>query len=453
MSNELYVENGIRELVWRAMNKCPNINIINPSSDPKSDNYAYLYRAIGDPSRFAAIERKKLGEHCDAFQVFAHPRTDWLESNGVYLRTGKALRLLLPTMSNSDISVLAGYVADELREGVATGANVQVSDTPSEVYTIPSRRAEDVANSCMRGKRDERFQLYDDIDCCRIAYVKDGEYLIGRALLWDEVFIRGTDETIKIMDRCFFRDRIILSDLLAWAKNNGYWVKKYPDRANCDTYISPSGEEKDFISLSVKTGFVLKGEMYNEVPYVDTFCYCYAGGDRLYSYDQDAACLQDTDGAGDFLTGDYGRVCYNCDSRIDDDVAYYSERSGEWYCDECYSRLFFNCDSCCEDYYREESVTVVWEDGYDQRWCEHCANNTKDIVFCDLCGVYHHKNAPTINKVVGQEDKYICDECLRYSNIYMRCNGNCEDVYRVSDLNEDDLCPHCAEKNENKEAA
>ena len=453
MSKKLVVDVEVQNLIENALNKCSEklgLPRIFPRCDMEDDKYGYIYRAISDPVRLAAIERKKVDEGFDF--TFCHLGNGWLKENGVLLKTGKALRLIFPNIGNDKIEILAGYVADELRETVATGDIVQVSDTPSEVYTIPSRRAEDVGNSCMRGKRAERFQLYDDIDCCRIAYVKDGEWLIGRALLWDEVFIRDTEETIKIMDRCFFKDRVILSNLLAWAKNNGYWVKKYPDRANCSVYISPSGEEKDFVSLSVKTGFMLENEMYNEVPYLDTFCYCYGGGDRLHSYDQGDVCLQDTGGRGDFLTGDYTNECHECGCRLSEDSQIYSDITEEFYCEECYNEVFTHCENCEEDFSRENSIDVMWEDGYPRVWCEECAKEDRDVVRCDWCGAYHHKNSPTINKIVGTKGKYICGECLSYSNIYERC-AECNDVYHVSDLNEDDLCSDCAERNEKEKVA
>ena len=421
--NILHVEIGVPALVENAMQKCfTGGGPIIPLSNLTSDKYIYIYRSAANPCRFAAIERKRVPED-------GRVPTDlqWLRKNGVLLKTGKVVALLLPMLTSHEVEVLSGYVADELRGDTATSEGVEFHAYPSYIYTIRSLSPKDVATSCMRDKDAVRFQIYDDIGNCGIVYMTERGNLIGRALVWENVEVHDNPlnpKRIKIMDRVFCRDCDVLAKILKWGKENGYFVKAYPDRANCKEYICPeTGTIRVFNRLSVLTGFPLSDNSYVEIPYFDTFCYAKEHEDRLYSWDKDSSCsvLQDTDGRGGFLTSNQRYTCYRCERTFElDDLT--DGPNHELYCERCYRDRFFECERCGEVYSRDYECEV---DG--DIVCSDCLDDGP-YFRCDQCNEYHHESYfHTINPGLASDEEVLCDACY---------DDRKEDEEIVE-------CPHC----------
>lgn len=456
----IYVSDPVIEIVERALENYRNSTTgtwridWNLRAIGETDGYCHFYRSFTNAERLAALSLDKLlsrriiptidefvlqnphrlhiAIRCiiedgwfrwmmkENFSIF--PGKEFLRKHGTLLKTGKVLRLLSPRIPEKkdwsrEIEVLSGYVADELRGDSADSSGVEVSDIPSEVYTLPYREPKDVANSCMRGKERERFAFYDDMENCRIIFVKDGRYCIGRALLWDNVRVESMNRksegvstdypegsTIRIMDRVFARDRHVLASLTKWARDNNYFVKRYPDRSSCHEYVHPTtGEIHWFNRISVPTGFELTENSYTEIPYLDTFCFAVEGDDRLYTWngDLDAATLQNQEGEGDFLTGHRQNICDCCGYRyLVDDL--HEGPDGNLYCDGCFDDKFEVCSRCGEVCDREDARRVgKWDDTL----CPDCAEEV--AVQCTCCGNWFFDNDVSL---VG--DDYLCDDCF-----------------------------------------
>ena len=60
--------------------------------------------------------------------------------------------------------------------------------------------------------------------------------------------------------------------------------------------------------------------------------------------------------------------CSNCGEWVHEDDAYYSEITGEYYCETCYSESFTRCDNCDREIYRDDACY----DDYGNCYCEEC---------------------------------------------------------------------------------
>lgn len=441
---ELYDENiSTHNIAIKSVNEC--------------GGYYYFYKAISCPDRFAAIKLDKYYNHvvrkimsylwnyhcgpqhdasviantfqyilkgmwgtwCSINSTFRHFEEnldeEWLKENGTLLKTGKVVRYLCPHVMEDRIEVLASYVADQLRGTCADTSDVLVSDTPSEVYTMPYRSSQDIASSCMRDEDENRFKIYDDIENCRIAYVKDGEYLIGRALLWDNVSDPNNGNTYKIMDKCYCKNRHILAKLLQYGKENGYLVKQHPESAGCYTYLDADNNVITLRQIKVPTGFELRERMYSEVPYLDTFCYAAEGDNCLTSYDMKISDeLKDTGGEGGFLTGHGREVCCYCGERIDRGDEWWDDDSGEPYCETCWHNVFEQCELCGDWIPKESTYTVHNMSNEEMEVCHSCL--VLGYRKCERCEEYFHKDRMEVlvddsRMVNGSHEFYYCKEC------------------------------------------
>ncbi len=132
---------------------------------------------------------------------------------------------------------------------------IQISDDVSYVY-----RMNNVGNSCMAGKDEDWFEIYQDIGS-RVVYIEEDGHLKARALLHDVTNIR-TSMRVKVIDRIFFDNEIYKLALDKWAEENGY------------KQIYSASEH--YVTSLVRTD-------YTATPYIDSLYLAvnYAGGIRL----------------------------------------------------------------------------------------------------------------------------------------------------------------------------
>lgn len=114
-------------------------------------------------------------------------------------------------------------------------------------------------------------------------------------------------------------------------------------------------------------------------------------------------------------------VCYHCDETIDEDYSYYSECTGETYCESCYSELFFYCEHCGSDHMYDdtEQVEVARYRHYNEYVCEACAHEL-GYYKCEHCETWSDEHY-----VVNDDE--VCPDC--YDDLCFRCEHCEEDFY------------------------
>lgn len=186
-------------------------------------------------------------------------------------------------MSESTISKISSYFVDLTRLDEANldapDTKVYVVDKPSEVYT--SERL--VARSCMSVKDSRTFWMYDDLDDCSIVTIEKEDYIIARALLWENVHVKGQLNPIKYMDRIYANTVHNEALLRKWGMREGYHIW------DTDGHIlTPDGMriEKPQMWIDLRNNWCreFKPLMWPKCPYMDTFSVFVEGGHILRTW-------------------------------------------------------------------------------------------------------------------------------------------------------------------------
>lgn len=419
----------------------------------------YFMQKLGDYLTEATTEKiedflNEVNEYGLEWWILARTRnfpnipSDFLVKHGEPIRPGKFLRLFhrdRGILSKDVLDLMGETLAVQLRRNSMNKPTIEISDTPSEIYTM-----ETGFTSCMKNKDKTFFQIYDDIPSCKIAYmVKDG-ILVGRALLWDDVEVhKGHNYSvyIKMMDRIYFAEDRIKTMFQIYAEENGYWYKS-EQKINHYTFIDPkNGDRREMTLLRVNVGFPFEENMYENCPYMDTFPKLRIGSKYVASYwtngPGEQVNLQSVEGVGGALTMDY--ICCMCNNPVTREDARYYE--GEYYCEDCYDDMFAPCDECGEPTSREE---IIWGyfDGWERWLCPACIKyyrQGKENRFWsnDKCmeafGKGGEKTTITPDDLENFEECSICCEIHHSDNIRRDKYGDpyCEECFEKDVKDED----------------
>lgn len=437
------------------------------NSDPfsiKSKEYFLIYVHREEP-RFCALRKssiwKKIEEYLSFCSVAEHARflqylirdgivatlplllvhwkddTDFRKEKGLKIKTGKIVSMFY-SLDEHEIEVLSGYVTDVLREGIATTEDVEVCDTPSDIYSLEHHSG---IGSCMKELGSDRFELYDILKCCSIAYIVNSEDIVqARALLWNDVV--GFSKTTRIMDTIYAKDSDTVAVMKKWAVENGYWYKTSQAHA-CREFTN--GEEKATIPNDARVyfpdGWSIYRGMFAECPYVDTFkTYDYGrnflkvGGGR---YD-----LSSTEGDGDIMTENI--CCCKCYDDLQEEEPW-QDGDDNYYCESCRDENFSKCD-CCGDWFKVENTRYV-EDTYET-FCEDCYDER--YFWCSYCETDHPIDE-MINIKVYEDGEFKCfvnccqDEADEYYPDRKQCPicGYFESESNLIEIDGQEMCQDC----------
>lgn len=453
-----------------------------PFTVRKDTEYVYLYSSITNPDRVGGITKRKYADLLRAkiFKAIARQTDDgigwltlhiqkieecgmkswltmgyipmnmsdftenWLRTNGVMLKPGKAVRKM--TDDNADISIFAGYFQDEMNKLNPDQCEILVSDTPSDIYVMGGD-----FTSCMRKDDPEFFRIYDDVESCSIAYIVEDGKLRARALLWETVEDMDTGETYNVMDRIYSENHKYLSAMILWATTHGY-LHKTAQALNIDTYYKPDLSVVTLKNARVGTSFPFKHEMYVLVPYVDTFQWVFNGKHDMYTTDRYGygACLTDTDGNGGWLTRPHSR-CINCDDIVDEDTAFY-DNDGEAWCEHCFDNNWTRCENC-DEWVRNNEIYEVSINGDPKIYvCRECLD---PYWYEDWSDSYW--NAEHSHRAIDKngEDLWISEERFEDEGVWFEC-AECRTIRHEVWLDHEmhETCKACANRiREEKEEA
>lgn len=345
-------------------------------------------------------------------------------TSGTFIKVGGLLAKLFPELNGDELSVLAGRVTEDIRKATEQDISiVEVSDKPSEVYTLKSS-----FTSCMRNQNPDRFKIYDDLENTEIAYIKgtDGE-LLARALIHRNVKTHD-GKIISIMDRVYSVSNTYTAILSNYAHKNGLYTKKYLEGSGCNEYIDPETGKCSFYYLEMNTHDLIS-KRYIEVPYIDTFRYLInstkltSDSDKKHTTRFDSTCGYDSER----VVVREMRTCKYCGSRSEDTIRIgYSH-----YCPTCVESHFHMCAIC--NRYIHNDVGEI---------CRDCLDNT---FMCPECNQYKLYSTMTFNETLEEP---ICSTCMEQRNPgLIRCDicGNHVSTTISSDGMEQVVCQECFE--------
>lgn len=394
----------------------------------------------------------------------------WQAANGCLVKTGKVLSHILQPMSADKLSVLAGFVQDQLREAVASTNKVHVSEDVGSIYRMGGYFA-----SCMRslgwddkstGKNS--YQIYHDLGA-KIAYMVEPEFyngspvvrdgkpvlkLVARAILWDRVFWREREDkepvVIRIMDTIYRETVEQEAAMRKFARQNGYAYKKVSQSYGCKEFTyGPDRSNEDF-TLSDAWVVLQDGKawirgMYERCPWVDIFCNI----DRDDTVAQTVPihgglCLHSQSGHAGWLTEKIKcKHCQRCLEIDEDEEEWHQSSNGDWSCPRCFDLNWGTCCKCDEDAPIDDFTEVEGD-----LYCNDCIDNHWRQ--CDGCGLWfpvHHGDCEELYYDPDGENQY-CEEC--YSERFSYCE-RCHENYPVENtrwLNDLQItvCEHCLDQ-------
>lgn len=287
--------------------------------------------------------------HLEEDKILAHP--SWKDSVQE-VKPGKLLKAILGK-DHKNLSGLAKALQDLIKERASLWKKIKVHSEPSDIYTAPFLKKGSLGSSCMNRKHWKFFEFYDSYPHCKIAYLKNSDgKLIGRALLWEEVWKRGNK--IKLMDRIYYTNSFVKAAFKRWAKENGYYYKTRQTAEDEMLITSPNGEvlgKKVLYLKDVKKHLA----MCEALPFLDTFC-CYKN-DRLWNtYDIGwETCLDETDGSDSehlFCTPFGSEMCAHCaEYSVSEDLVRFND---ELYHPGCLDQVTAHCRVCGDRFYLGE---------------------------------------------------------------------------------------------------
>lgn len=127
--------------------------------------------------------------------------------------------------------------------------------------------------------------------------------------------------------------------------------------------------------------------------------------------------------------------CADCGGWIDSETAF--EYDGKYYCEDCESEDFFECDYCGSIEPVADRLAVYDERGREMHYCSYCAG--EHAFRCADCGDLCDENGSAYVDGVGR----VCGYCLENGDYYY-C-AECGNTYCGEDWDDDEgMCVHCA---------
>lgn len=258
-----------------------------------------------------------------------------------------------------------------------------------------------LSSSCMKHDScQDFFDMYvntKDVSMLIAFADEDSEKIIGRALLWNNVYNNHDGNYIKCMDRVY-GTQVTINAFKRWGTNNGYYVKREQTYDHSE-FVSPTGMIVDQLEVQVTN-------VGRQVPYMDTFRYTDDMGcdNMTLSTYQGGDTLDSTSGGNE----DYVE-CVDGSRYHEDDCRYVEHGESEhgWYhSDDCvyvedgYDMHYEDAVEVDSYWYNPDGNMVVWSDIDGQHYilddCTYldCGDYVlhDDAVQCAIDQIYIHVN-------------------------------------------------------------
>lgn len=325
------------------------------------DTYKHIGQAIGNPFKVSYISAGKIKGIAENTGVtIGNNPTD--EQRNKYFTATSIEKLLkkLFVVNTSDESKKMCDVVNNIDEYLKQNIEYKYfeDNNVSEFY---SNEPENYNSSCMAGKPESYFKLYDYINdsssnnvTVKIVGFKSKNLILARALLWCKTYKNEEDNSIK---KVYFLDRIYVHNKL---QNSSFaklqfelyqTIRKYYkvdelrafNKSQIESFLIHKYENK----IIPSNKFVLKckadhpsfcvdidgyGAVIERFPYMDSLKYI-DDNDTLSIDDCDTVKILDaTDGS---YTNSSQCFCDECGDNFDEEDMRYSELDAENLCEDC----------------------------------------------------------------------------------------------------------------------
>lgn len=318
------------------------------------------------------------------------------------IKVGKGIRAILKSadieVDAKDLEDFVNYfkaLMDRLNDKFSFFEEVKGDDISYWYkYTNYFERKGTLGTSCMSNVPSRYFDIYvKNPETCSLLIFKspdDETKILGRALLWT------LRDGKRFVDRIYTNNDSDVQLFKDYAKENGWYVKRYNNSSESDRAISPDGKE-------VRLNMIVDVESgdHDSYPYLDTLKY-YNPNDGTLSTDSssDTYTLQSTDGNAincDYCYGSGVQSCYRC------------EGSGEHNCNNCNGDGTLLCSDCDGEGDIECSTcdgegTIENDEGESEE-CYSCAGKGRED--CEEC---HGRSEYECGECHGRGE-YDCGEC------------------------------------------
>jgi len=274
--------------------------------------------------------------------------------------------------------------------------------------------------SCMTGSDADKIGMYvKNPDVYRQIILEYGNDSTRAMII-------KLDNGMILMDRIFSTSEFLISKMREIAKKNKWHYRKHTSAGYpviCDYEGMDVADYSDFVvsNLIYEDG---------EVPYQDTLTRYKLSGNKIslmHGY-SGLKCDGIVDSTNGYIPNQY--TCPSCDENVGEDNLFYSEITGNSYCEACWNGMFTLCDRC-EEYCLDEDMVHIAD--VDERWCEDCVENYARR--CVDCGEGNVKDYEII------EDLVFCLVCADKKYKCCKCNEH------HLELNNNDLCRDCQSEN------
>lgn len=234
-------------------------------------------RYISLPSPFSYIslqEEDEMISYLPSNRMMEIIDGKWSTKGRQLIKPAKFARSLLhprivKKLSEADFNEFASYFKNYINENKIILRVVPVKDAYLGTYDDAG------TGSCMANKQVHDF--YDCFDCQALVAINNRtKNLMGRALLWPNVHVKGLETPINFMDRIYFlKNKPELVDLFkTWANQNGYYHKYAQNNISTKcSIVSPDGKILDNPQMAVSRNPTKKILNKYFKPYIDTLSF------------------------------------------------------------------------------------------------------------------------------------------------------------------------------------
>ena len=288
-------------------------------------------------------------------------------------------------LTDESARLLDGYFAK-----IQGDLEFNIVEAPSQYYSLLSSFEGNLGRSCMQGKTEDYFQIYDEEPNIKMLVALRDNLMVGRAL----IFIN--DENTYLDRRYAINDNIEFA-LQQYGLNKGWYIKANNNMDDVCRWL-----HKDNTNHSVCTSISIENTEYQDYPYMDTFKYLNDQESTLQTFESGASYkLVSTGGGYDNLNY---VTCDHCEGDFDEDDlrdAYDSSGYDIRICDSCYYDYFYTCKECGEIHHEDNCHTFE-----DTAVCNRCLD--ENYTRCDECEEFFHND-----EILYLENCkiHLCEEC------------------------------------------
>lgn len=363
--------------------------------------YLMVNRAVNDKNKISWINKEKV-EKMGSYSSFDSFR----KSQGTMCKVGKFFKKFFEDLNTKEIEIIMeNFIMDDDED--SSEFKIVEGEDIRKYYNgkYYGRNTDTLMGSCMKDDYCSKFfDIYtENIDQIKMLTLWNNDSLIGRALLWYDVYFPFLGTKKIFMDRIYGNNDTVRK-FKKYAKGNDFVYKKEQAYTNKVSFIY---KQEGFID---KLEINLKKFDFDLFPYMDTMTYTDKEGLFCnFSKNSDFFELDDTEGNPGFYT-----TCCYCGEGLHEDE-YFLGDNNEPYCQICFDQNFIICEKCQE----VESVNSAYF--IEDEDCYVCRDCSDQYIYVDGIGLFSEDSAGYCKKcnnaylLEDMEEGY-CEKCYNEKN-------------------------------------